>query len=199
MSHYENAPATLMVATSCAACGRPLVDAVSVEAGMGPDCRDKHGYYEEQSSPDFEAALKMLAPLSAEDRAAFFAAQPDAHGMANKLVHRVAADSNPLVRGACIAAIGALGFIRLAHKLADHAKGICVEELGGMLVVKSPYSVEFNEAVRRVPGARWVKNPEGKGGARHVPASARVALWAALKAGYPRGTPVFGSKGTAVL
>lgn len=44
MSTYENAPATRMLATHCAVCSRPLVDAASVEAGMGPDCRDRHGY-----------------------------------------------------------------------------------------------------------------------------------------------------------
>jgi len=33
-----------MLATHCAVCSRPLVDAASVEAGMGPDCRDRHGY-----------------------------------------------------------------------------------------------------------------------------------------------------------
>ena len=41
---YENAPATRMLATHCAACGRPLVDATSVETGMGPVCRERYGY-----------------------------------------------------------------------------------------------------------------------------------------------------------
>lgn len=42
-SGYETAPATELVATRCAACGRALVDAQSLAAGMGPDCRDKFG------------------------------------------------------------------------------------------------------------------------------------------------------------
>lgn len=41
---YEAAPATRMLATHCAACARPLVDAKSVETGMGPDCRKRHGF-----------------------------------------------------------------------------------------------------------------------------------------------------------
>ena len=41
---YENAPATKIMATNCACCGRPLVDAKSVETGMGPVCRKKYGY-----------------------------------------------------------------------------------------------------------------------------------------------------------
>lgn len=37
MNTYENAPATKMLATNCVVCGRALVDAVSVEMGIGPD------------------------------------------------------------------------------------------------------------------------------------------------------------------
>ncbi len=40
MSH-ENAPATKLLATNCACCGRALVDAVSVETGIGPECRKR--------------------------------------------------------------------------------------------------------------------------------------------------------------
>ena len=40
MSSYENAPATIMLATHCCCCGRPLVDAISVELGIGPECRN---------------------------------------------------------------------------------------------------------------------------------------------------------------
>ena len=35
---YTNAPATKLLATNCLACGRPLVDALSVERGVGPEC-----------------------------------------------------------------------------------------------------------------------------------------------------------------
>lgn len=41
MSH-ENAPATKLLATNCAACGRALVDAESVETGIGPECRKRY-------------------------------------------------------------------------------------------------------------------------------------------------------------
>jgi hypothetical protein len=40
MSH-ENAPATKLLATNCACCGRALVDALSVETGIGPECRKR--------------------------------------------------------------------------------------------------------------------------------------------------------------
>ena len=38
---YENAAATKLLATNCVICGRALVDATSVELGVGPECR-KH-------------------------------------------------------------------------------------------------------------------------------------------------------------
>ena len=43
-SSYETAPATRMLATQCAVCARPLLDAVSVETGIGPHCRAKYGF-----------------------------------------------------------------------------------------------------------------------------------------------------------
>ena len=42
-SSYLTAPATKMLATHCAVCARALVDAKSVELGIGPDCRKKYG------------------------------------------------------------------------------------------------------------------------------------------------------------
>lgn len=42
--NYENAPSTHLLATNCLACNRPLRDAASVEAGIGPVCRKKYGY-----------------------------------------------------------------------------------------------------------------------------------------------------------
>lgn len=40
---YTDAPATGLLATHCICCGRPLLDAKSVEANIGPDCREKYG------------------------------------------------------------------------------------------------------------------------------------------------------------
>jgi hypothetical protein len=41
MHSYTDAPAVALLATHCALCGRPLLDAPSVECGMGPVCRSK--------------------------------------------------------------------------------------------------------------------------------------------------------------
>lgn len=39
----QNAAALSMLATHCAVCRRDLRDPVSVELGIGPDCRKKYG------------------------------------------------------------------------------------------------------------------------------------------------------------
>ena len=56
---YENAPATQLIATHCACCGRPLVDAASVERGVGPECARKYGYSEAHKA-DPDRALRIL-------------------------------------------------------------------------------------------------------------------------------------------
>ena len=57
---YETAPATLLVATHCACCARPLVDAVSVERGCGPDCSRRYGIADAQGPADALTALACL-------------------------------------------------------------------------------------------------------------------------------------------
>lgn len=55
--NHENAPATKLLATACACCGRALVDAVSVETGIGPDCREKFGVAADATNRDEANAL----------------------------------------------------------------------------------------------------------------------------------------------
>lgn len=47
-STYEAAPAVELVATSCCVCGRALLDAPSLKAGIGPICAEKTGYGREE-------------------------------------------------------------------------------------------------------------------------------------------------------
>jgi|GEM_PF-6655825 hypothetical protein len=180
---YENAPATRLVATHCACCSRPLVDAASVERGVGPECARKYGYDDAQGEPDWDAVQKALDFKDGcfPDR--------DPHKAANALVYHIA--TNPVEGSApAIAAIDALGFKTLARTLAERLDAITVEAEGDMLVIKAPYSEAFNVAMRRVPGARW--NAGRK--ARMVPAMQRMQLWAAIKAAFGPGTLVVGSR-----
>lgn len=109
MSTYENAPATKLLATACACCGRDLVDAVSVETGIGPDCREKYGVTFDTSNA--------------------------AHAEANALVFQVAR-KGITAREASLAfdRLHELGFTVLAERIAKRfrarvTKGPSVEEL----------------------------------------------------------------------
>lgn len=61
---YENAPATTLLATNCACCGRALVDAKSVEAGIGPDCREKYGVDVDVTEAAREEANRIIFQLA---------------------------------------------------------------------------------------------------------------------------------------
>lgn len=99
MSTYENAPATKLLATACACCGRALVDAVSVETGIGPDCREKYGVH--------------------------FDTTNEAHVEANALVFQVARkgmtakDAQPIFDR-----LAALGFTVLADRIAKRFRTV---------------------------------------------------------------------------
>ena len=60
---YESAPATKMIATHCAVCARPLLDAESVERGIGPDCAKRHGFGKEQEEPNWLTVAVALSEL----------------------------------------------------------------------------------------------------------------------------------------
>lgn len=116
---YENAPATRMLATHCAACARPLVDAVSVETGMGPDCR------------------KRLLPTELVNE--------ELRAEANKIVHDLAVgvsvgslDMNAAHK---LRRLQAIGFTGLVEKFLKNQALIFIEERGDILYVKTPFDI----------------------------------------------------------
>ena len=140
---YANAPATKMLAIYCAICGRPLVDAQSIERGIGPDCA---------------ARLDIEIPgVSDEIRK-----------VANGYVHQAAvvAQNGEISRVLEIAEkIRGLGLQKLADRVARRFRNadrytefiIMVED--GMYRVDTPFrrkaKGEFIVAWRRIPGRRW--------------------------------------------
>lgn len=155
---YETAPATKLLATACVACGRPLVDAASVEAGMGPDCRKKYGY----------------AEGPAEGR-----------GMANRIVAHMAASApsrGDKIVATQIASLADLGFVKLATKLAERFVVVRVSIHHARYVVDAPWSPAGVEAFRQIAGRRF----DAVRKTWEFPANeeTRVALWAALRRGW---------------
>jgi hypothetical protein len=168
---YENAPATLLLATHCAACGRPLLDAASVTAGMGPDCRKKY---------------LDVAPLDEETRQ-----------LANARVYEIAI----AVQHGDFAAIAAgivnlriLNCIVLADRLEEQSAAVRIEETPYGLAVHFRYDERAVAEIRNVPGRRW--DPAKK--VWTVPLRARPQLWEMVQRCFP-GTLGVSSKGPFVI
>jgi hypothetical protein len=190
---YETAPSTALLATACALCGRPLRDAISVEAGVGPDCRKKYGYAEAQTAPDFTAALSCVGSDGGRisESLADALSNGDARRAANILVHRAALEQSPYL----VAAISALGFARLAEKLAERLEQtrnvVRVTREGEWFVVRAPFNAEFLDLVRLITNQRW----DSKRQVRFVHETRREALWLAIQEAFPM-TLVVGTRMT---
>jgi len=134
---YENAPATKMVATHCCCCGKALVDAKSVEAGMGPVCRKVHGY----------TLIDEL--VSEEDRA-----------KANKLVHAIAADQGnaELVVANC-QELFAMELTQLVAAILKRCASIKIVGLdNGRFAVQTPYNEKAIAQLKTIKGRWWDKD-----------------------------------------
>jgi hypothetical protein len=155
MSGYEALASTQMLAVNCAVCARPLLDATSIERGIGPDCARKYG---------FDTRVDQVARAEA-----------------NQLVHLIAvAQRGPTVPDAC-ARLRELGFPALAARILERFADVRLERVGDLLRLHNKYDPAVTERFRQVPGRRF--NGEEK--ANDFPYSSRNALWAALRELYP--------------
>ncbi len=187
---YQNAPATTMLATHCAACGRPLLDAESVETGMGPDCRRRLSYDRPEGCVDYDAARRILDAIGvqiSEDG-------DDPNRDANRLVRHIALEQTGRDAAVMTAALWYLGYAKVAARVARRL-GVEVTEEQGELVVRAPFHPETGRALRRAaPGAAF----DGRGKVWRAPASARAGVFAALRRLYA-GRVLVGTKGATVL
>lgn len=140
---YENAPATRMLATHCAFCGRPLVDAQSVETGVGPVCRGK-----------FLVADHVPNDVRKEG---------------NRLIYKIAlAQKGPDVE-ALLCHLSSLGLVKVVARIRKRLKGKPLELTyqGERIYLKTPCIPEdafaaFVSATRAIPGRRY-EHEMGKG------------------------------------
>jgi hypothetical protein len=158
MSDYANAPATKLLASHCACCSRPLVDAKSVEVGVGPDCRAKYGF-------DIDVS-------------------EDARTAANGLVYRIAANQKGAQVNEDVNALRHLGFVKLADCIARRLAHVIITREGGEIVVRSPFSPEAVTELRKVPGRRW----DAQAKRNRFPESAAHELVTVLKRCFPGAT-----------
>jgi hypothetical protein len=152
---YEHSASCKLVATHCACCRRPLVDAVSVETGMGPICRKKHGYDE--------------GPAEHRERA-------------NQLVYWIAAQQTGDEVAAWVVELRELGFARLADVIIDRLDNVLrVLREGDHYLVRAPYRPSLFDAWRALPGQYWDKQRE----VRVVPVRVGAVLWELFDRHFP--------------
>jgi hypothetical protein len=207
---YENAPATKLLATHCACCARPLVDAVSVEAGVGPDCRKSHGYNEAQAEPDWDAVKALLVSLfpthpefSLEgldaSEASWRLGGLHTRALANKLVYLLARQASGLdfdrdFTAQLVNAIAALGYKKLSARLVKRLAVVVIAEEAGRLTVDTPWSPQAVETFRKISGRKW--DPEAK--LNTFPVSARRDVFNALRKTFPEQIAI-GPKGLFLI
>lgn len=196
---YTASPACALVATRCACCNRELVDAESVERGMGPWCRKKHGYGAAEGYADWAGVDRALAGTPALEVIATEKVHPRL--AANYLVWLVALAPEAPEAAHYVVAIYRLGYRVLAAKIAGNprskVRGVVVEEVGDLLVVHGAFSKSLNVALRAC-GVPSTFDFEAK--VRRVPVAARGRLVAALQlAGKTRPRAVIGAGGARVV
>lgn len=162
---YTNAPACKLLATHCVCCGRPLVDSVSVELGIGPECR-------EGINGDLDEEKRKLA-----NQLVFEAALAAQAGHISKVLELADRVEKECWMG------------DLADKMrrrfvnAERTAKLAIALDNGMLRVRTPFrrkgSAEFIAAWRAIPGRRF------KDGENLVPVAQKPALWALLKQFFP--------------
>ena len=171
---YEDAPAAKMLATRCACCCKALLDAKSVEIGMGPSCRRKHGYDIACTNEERIAANKVVYEIAL---------------MASNVL-----PETPVALKAATDALVGLGFTVLAARIMARVATVTVTETEGRLAVDTPYDPAIVDAFRRVAGRQWSKEKK----VNTFPPAARLALWAVFQRFYP-GKLGQGPKGLFVI
>ncbi len=156
-STYENAPATKMLATACACCSKPLVDAKSVETGVGPECRKKHGFDKPDVLIDIAAACEIAAALPAEIGVEIMKNASSTREMANRIVYRIAAEQEGPLVPSLTTALRGIGFEKLAAHIIKRITvlSIAIDEPNTAIALTAPYNPAFLTASAKIPGRRW--------------------------------------------
>jgi hypothetical protein len=176
--HYSHTEACQLIATHCACCGKPLLDAKSVEFGIGPDCRRNYGFDEVPTKPDWYAGKTIAANF---DPSLPVDAWTDARVTCNALVKIFALD--PVGRKWIPEAVYALGYLKLSEKLAQRGGKLIVRAFPKgdtnptHFTVKAPFNPRF---APRQFGGTW----GSKDKLWTVPGTSRKELWEAIRRCY---------------
>ena len=103
------------VATHCGCCGHPLKDALSVQVACGPDCRERYGFENVPTNPDWYAAKTIAVGNGVEEDAV--TNWQDARTVCNLFLHIYALDAEG--QPWCVDAVHALGYTGLATRMTQ--------------------------------------------------------------------------------
>lgn len=143
MNAYENAPATLLVATHCCCCGRKLLCSESVRTGIGPVCAEKMGVAQElRGTEECKASNKLVYALAAEQK------------NWNRVVELLA-ELRKLPNFGVLAE-------KIEKRLTPKTE-IEISIVNGLIKVVAPFVKESIPAFRNIPGRRFeTEKVEGK-------------------------------------
>ncbi len=157
---YETAPATILLATNCAFCARPLVDAASVEAGVGPECRKRHG----------------MNQISEELRVE-----------ANELIYQIALKQDGTEVSSHLLRLRDMGLEKIADRiekrLAETYFAAIMKDEGELFSVKCGYHLSMSAGLGFATGGRWDKERK----VRTFPISSKREVFERLKKVLPGG------------
>lgn len=194
MNDYTNSPSAKLVATHCAVCARPLVDSLSVETGVGPECRKRHGYATANAAPDWSAVQAFIG-RHIEALALPVDWDQDVRRLANVLVHRIAVEQDGVLVLACVDALRALGFTTLGARCAERLAKIQIRTEGMEIMLKAPYATELFS----IPGRSFDKATKlTRITVRSSMEGAKRMVFAVLTRAFP-GAVVDGPRGLFVL
>jgi hypothetical protein len=200
MNDYTMAPATTLLATSCACCSKPLLDADSVETGVGPECRRKHGYTKAQGIADWAGVIAVLAASDLWSNTSLVTtvqraqSDNDARKASNALVHYIAAQQTGADVLVAVNCVRLLGYTTLADRMVKRLATVRIEVVSDRLLLKAPYSDAAVMAFRTIPGRVWDKTTKQTS----FPIEQKRSVFEALKACFA-GSIGFGPKGLFTL
>jgi hypothetical protein len=119
---WERSEECRFISTHCGCCGRALKDALSVEKGIGPDCRALYGDVTTTATaaPDWVSARTLIACFGATTFSPGVLGCDDARKVSAVLLHRF---SRHFRTARWIPdAVYALGYHKLAERMAKRAK-----------------------------------------------------------------------------
>lgn len=153
---HEKAKATRILATNCCICSRKLVDAKSVEFGIGPVCRRKYGKVDIETTPEMHKkalgalAVSGLAPHVID---AVLEHGNDARQVCNWLVYWASANyTDKKIVLACTPIIRTLGYTTLADKLEKDRATVRLTVVDDGFEVYTPRDNQTIRGLRQIGG-----------------------------------------------